>query len=147
MSGLREIWQWVQSEVILRPENTVDREFERISRIFERDNRLPLADILRSDTAEFLDFLGSRISELRDEPEADEEIGELERTVESLERSIEDILQPAIQGLVNLLGTPIRIAEEQVLPVIAAPVKVIEKEIAKTGIIESIKGFIRGLFS
>ena len=102
-----------------------------------------MADILRSDTAQFLDFLGSRISELRDEPETDEEIGEPEPAVESLERSLEGILQ----GAINLLGTPIRIAEEDVLPVIREPVRIIEQEIKKTGIIESIKGFIRGLFS
>ena len=128
MSGLREIIQWVESEIILDPENTVDEEFESISRIFERDNRLPLADILRDDTPEFLDFLGSRLSELRDEPETDEEIGELERRAESLERSIEDVLQPVTES-------------------VGAPIKVIQQEIKKTGIIESIKGFFRSIFS
>ncbi len=139
--------QYIKSEIILEPENNINSEFEDISRILKEHNRPALDKVFRRNKEEFLGFLRSRLSEQRDESETDEEIGELESTVESLERSIENILQPAIQGLANLLGTPIRIAEEQVLPVIAAPVKVIEKEIAKTGIIESIKGFIRGLFS
>ena len=128
MSGLREIIEWVESNWIFNPENTVDREFERISARFEKNHRSALADILRDDTPEFLDFLGSRLSELRDEPETDEEIGELERRAESLERSIEDVLQPVTES-------------------VGAPIKLIQQEIKKTGIIESIKGFIRGLFS
>ncbi len=142
VSGLREIWEWVQSEVILNPKNSVDREFESISRIFERDNRSPLADILREQQAEFLDLLGSRLSELRDEPEADEEAGEPEPAVESIERSLEGLLQ----GATNMLETPIRLLDERVLPIIREPVEIIEQEIKKTGIVESIKGFFRSLF-
>ena len=104
MSGLREIIEWVEREIILDPENPIDSELEDISRIFERDNRLPLADILRSDQAEFLDFLGSRLSELRDESEADEEITALEHRAESLERSIDNILQGAKNLLRRIFG-------------------------------------------
>ena len=111
MSGIREIIEWVERELILDPTKTVDKEFESISRIFERDNRSPLADILRDDTPEFLDFLGSRLSELRDEPEADEDIGELESRIESLERSITDVLSRSGEALVNILGTPIRLLD------------------------------------
>ncbi len=104
MSGLREIWQWVQSEVILIPENTVDVEFERISKIFTDDNRSALADILRSDTAEFLNLLGSRLSELRDEPEADKEIITFEPPITAFERSIENILEGARNLLRRIFG-------------------------------------------
>ncbi len=142
MSGLREIIEWVEREVILNPKNSIDREFESISRIFERDNRLPLADILRDDQAEFLDFLGSRLSELRDEPEADEEAGAPEPAAESIERSLEGLLQ----GATNMLETPIRLFDERVLPMIREPVEIIEQEIKKTGIIETVKGFFRSLF-
>ncbi len=142
MSGLREIIEWIQREVILNPENSIDREFESISRIFERDNRLPLADILRDDTPEFLDFLGSRLSELRDEPETDEEIGAPKRPTEPIERGIDDFLQ----GATNLLGTPMRLLDELVLPIIREPVRIVEAEIVKTGIVQSIKDFLRGLF-
>ncbi len=108
MSGLREIWEWVQREVILNPENTVDREFEEISTIFERDNRSALADILRGDTAEFLDLLGSRLSELRDEPETDEDFTDLEQRLGVIESGIEDVFRRFGETLTNILGTPIR---------------------------------------
>ncbi len=104
MSGLREIWQWVQREVILRPENTVDVEFERISRMFERDNRSPLADILREQQAEFLDLLGSRLSKLRDEPEADQETILFEPTITAFERSVTSILKGAGRFLRSLFS-------------------------------------------
>ena len=123
-----EILEWIESEVILNPENSLEREYADISAMFGKRNRSTLEHILGDNKKEFLDILGSRLSELRDEPETDEEIGELERRVESLERSIEELLQPVTET-------------------VGAPFKVIEQEIKKTGIIESIKGFIRGLFS
>ena len=104
MSGLREIWQWVQSEVILRPENTVDREFERISKMFEDDNRSALADILRDDSGEFLNLLGSRLSELRDRPETDEDIITFEPRITAFERSITNILEGAQNLLRRIFG-------------------------------------------
>ena len=104
MSGLREIIEWVKREIILDPAQSVDEQFEDISRIFERDNRSPLADILRSDTAEFLDFLGSRQTGVPDEPKADEDIRALERTVKPLERSVKDILQGARNLLRRIFG-------------------------------------------
>ena len=108
MSGLREIIEWVERELILNPENTVDREFEEISRIFEKDNRLPLADILRDDQGKFLDFLGSQLSELGDESETDEELEGLESRLESLERRIDELLERTSETVFNILGTPIR---------------------------------------
>ena len=143
MSGLREIIEWIKREVILDPENSVDREFESISTMFTKDKRSALADILRDDTPEFLEFLESRLAKLRDSPQADQEIETLESRVESLESSIESVLEGIIQGAVNMLGTPIRLADEAVTPIIR-PVII---EFKKTGIIESIKGFFRGLFS
>ncbi len=143
MSGLREIIEWVKREVILNPENSVNGEYQDISDIFEKDNRSSLDHILRGDKKEFLDFLGSRLSELRAEPKAGKEAETLESRVEAVESSIEELLQ----GAVNMLGTPIRIIDEQVLPIIREPIEIIEQEIKKTGIVESIKGFIRGLFS
>ena len=143
MSGLREIIEWVKREVILNPENSVNGEYQDISDIFEKDNRSSLDHILRGDKKEFLDFLGSRLSELRAEPKAGKEAETLESRVEAVESSIGELLK----GAVNLLGTPIRIIDEQVLPIIREPIEIIEQEIKKTGIIKSIKGFIRGLFS
>ena len=119
MSGLREIIEWVERELILDPTSTADREFEEISDIFERDNRSALADILRDDTGKFLEFLESRLSELPSEPETDKELEPLESRIRDLESDINEL--------------PKRVVET------------VSKE--PTGIIESIKGFLRGLFS
>ncbi len=146
MSGLREIIEWVKREIILNPKNTPLEEFEEISTIFERDDRSALVDILGTDTPEFLDFLGSRLSGVPDEPETDEEARAPERTTGIIERSIDDLLQ----GAANMLGTPIRLLDEIVRP-IERPIRMVIKEteiaVEKTGIIDSIKGFFRSLFS
>ena len=104
MSGLREIIEWVKREVILDPETDVNDEFEAISRIFERDNRSPLADILRDDQTEFLDFLGSRQAELRDRTKRDTEITALEQSVKPLEQSVNRILKGARNLLRRIFG-------------------------------------------
>jgi len=139
VSGLREIIEWVQREVILNPESTPDREFESISRIFKRDRRSALADILRDDTPEFLEFLESELSRERAKPETDEEAEPAQRGADIIERSLEDLLQ----GAENLLGTPIRLFDEIVRP-IERPIRLAVK---KTGIIDTVKGFFRSLFS
>ena len=108
MSGLREIIEWVERELILEPTNTVDEEFESISNIFERDNRSPLADILRDDTPEFLDFLESKLEEVQDQPETEEDLTDLKSRLGVLESQIEDILSRPVEILTNILGTPIR---------------------------------------
>ena len=104
MSGLREIIEWVEREVILDPAQSVDEQFEDISRIFERDNRSALADILRSDTAEFLDFLGSLQSRARAKPKTDEDIITFEPRITAFERSIENVLQGARNLLRRIFG-------------------------------------------
>ena len=104
MSGLREIIDWVKRDFILDPEADVNDEFERISRRFEKDNRSALADILRDDSAEFLNFLGSRQAKLRDRTQRDTEIKALERSVEPLERSITSFLKGARNLLRRIFG-------------------------------------------
>ena len=108
MSGLREIWEWVQREVILNPKNDTLDEFEEISTIFEKDDRSALVDILGDDTPKFLDLLGSRLSELRDEPETDEDFTDLEQRLGVIESGIEDVFRRFGETLTNILGTPIR---------------------------------------
>ena len=112
MSGLREIIEWIEREIILNPENSIDTEYEEISRIFERDNRSSLDHILRGDKEEFLDFLGSRLSELRDEPETDEEIGGFEQRLDVVEQGIEELSKGVARSL-NILGTPFFEIEEE----------------------------------
>ena len=141
--NLDELKRYIESEIILEPAQSVDEQFEDISRILKGDNRSAMDKILRRNKEELLDFLRSRLSELSDEPKTDEEAGALERAVEPLERSLEGVLQ----GATNLLETPIRLIDELVLPIIREPVRIIEEEVKKTGIIESVKGFFRSLFS
>ena len=138
-----ELRKFIESEVLLEPENSVNEEFEDISRILKRDNRPALDKVLRGNKKEFLDFIRSRLSGVSDEPETDESTGSIERAVEPIERGIDSLLQ----GATNLLGTPMRLLEELVLPIIREPVRIVEGEIVKTGIVQSIKGFLRGLFS
>ncbi len=121
MSGLREIIEWVEREVILDPTQSVDEQFEDISRMFEKDNRSALADILRDDTPEFLKFLESELSGARAEPEADKEIETLESRASDLERRISDVQQRITEGVEDVIKEP-------------------------TSIIGKITNFIRGLF-
>ncbi len=138
--NLDELKRYIESKIILEPENDINTEFENISRILKGDNRPALDKVLRRNKEEFLDFLGSRLSELRDVTKTDEEAGTLERTIEPIERGIDDILQ----GATNLLGTPIRLLDEIVRP-IERPIKIVQEE--TKGIVNSIKGFLRSLFS
>ncbi len=143
MSGLREIIEWVQREVILNPANSVDVEFESISRMFEKDNRSALADILRDDTPEFLEFLESRLSGASTITETDEEIKEPEPRAPELEPRIRELSQGIANGLANLLGTPMRTIDSIVTPIVRTVEEVIEEPIS---IIGRVSNFIRGLF-
>ncbi len=109
MSGLREIIEWVQREVILDPTQSVNEQFEDISRMFEKDNRSTLADILRDDQAKFLEFLESRLSGVRAEPEADEEITALEQRASELEQSIARVQDTISKGMEAVISEPISI--------------------------------------
>ncbi len=136
---IEDVKRYIERELILEPENDINSEFEDISRILKGDNRPAMDKVFRRNKKEFLDFLRSRPSELRDVTETDEDIEPLERTIETLERSITDLLQ----GAINLLGTPIRLTDEIIRP-IERPIRI---AVQKTGIIESIKGIFRSLFS
>ncbi len=61
MSGIAEIIDWVQQEIILKKDSTPEREFTDISEIFERNSRLPLADILGDESGEFFEYLENNI--------------------------------------------------------------------------------------
>ena len=104
-----DVKRYIERELILEPEKSIDSEFEDISRILKGDNRPALDKVFRRNKKEFLDFLRSSVSEPRDEPKADPSLEPLERTIETLERSIDDVLQ---RINVNMLGTPIRVIEE-----------------------------------
>ncbi len=90
MSGLSEIIDWVESEVILDPTNDVRGEFEDLSKMFEKRGRLPLSDILQEQEGEFLEFLESKQRDDNIE-EPDEELEGLERRLVDLERELERV--------------------------------------------------------
>ena len=121
MSGLREIIEWVKSEWIFNPENTSNEEFERISKRFKKNNRSALADILRDDSGEFLEFLESELSRAPPLPETDEEIERPEQRASSLERSLEGMERTISKGVEDVIAEP-------------------------TSIIGKITNFIRGMF-
>ncbi len=121
MSGLREIIEWVQREVILDPAQSVNEQFEDISRMFEEDNRSALADILRDDQGKFLEFLESRLSRDGAKSKADEEIETLESRASDLESRISEIQQRISEGVEAVIKEP-------------------------TSIIGKVTNFIRGLF-
>ncbi len=74
MSGLSEIIEWVQQEIILTRDSEPNDEFESISAIFEKDNRLPLADILGDESPKFLEYLENNIPRSPELPQIDAEI-------------------------------------------------------------------------
>ncbi len=90
MSGLNEIIQWVQSDVILDPAQTVDEQYADIAEFFKEDNRSPLDDILLNDKAEFLKFLESGEG-IQFEPEDEEETRDFEQRVDAVERGLNDL--------------------------------------------------------
>ena len=115
VSGLSEIIEWVEREVILDPDRDVRAEFEDISTLFEKDGRLPLSDILQEQEGEFLEFLESK---QRDESGEDssEDFRELEQRIETLESSISNILK----SITTEFGQIIRSAGDVVLPLVGS---------------------------
>ena len=93
MSGLNEIIDWVESEVVLDPANDVRREFEDISRLFEEDGRLPLSDILQEQEGQFLKYLEDRLSTEQFLSETDEDFGGFEQRINAIESTINRLFQ------------------------------------------------------
>ncbi len=88
MSGVNEIIDWVQQEIILETDSNPEREFTSISKIFERDSRLPLADILGDEQGEFFEYLENNIPRSKFLSSVDETIAESESILRKLERVI-----------------------------------------------------------
>ncbi len=102
MSGLNEIIQWVQSDVILDPTQSVDEQYADISRMFEKDNRSPLDDILLNDKKQFLEFLESREG-IQPESETEKTIREIESGISDVESGIAELPERA-EGILNRIG-------------------------------------------
>ncbi len=104
LSGLNEIIQWVQSDVILDPTQSAEQQYADISREFEKDNRSPLDDILLNDKEQFLEFLRSEQGK-QPEPETEEELGELEQRADALERGINELSASlGVESIITRIG-------------------------------------------
>ncbi len=56
-----EIFKWIDDNIELDLSRSSQQNFDDISEIFEKDNRLPLADILGSDAGELLERIEFKI--------------------------------------------------------------------------------------
>ncbi len=141
MSGLREIIQWLESEWIFNPENTVEQEYAEISAQFDKDNRLPLDDILGDDKAKLLDFIESKLARAPSITEDLKEIQELEQTADTLERRVRELF--------TIHGQIIRGKDSIVLPkgfVAIEPDIIAIEEIPEENILTKAFNFLKGLF-
>ena len=98
MSGEPEIEQWTEDEINIERGEDVQKVFEFIDREFQKEGRLPLADILGDELPKYMEYLEERTATSRE----DLDIEELEQRAASLEREIREL-----EGF-NILGTPIR---------------------------------------
>ncbi len=161
MSGLNEIIQWVQSEIILDPTQSVDEQFADISAEFKKDNRLPLADILLDELPQFFKFLESESGAFTEPTDGERfeplesRIRELESDIERVSRQVreEDIVRGGLDELFTEFGQIIRGRESVVLP---KGFKAVEPDIITREFIESFEpeqdiltkvvNFFKGLF-
>ncbi len=60
MSALASISDWVEDEIEIDCEQTVEQNFADINRIFTDDNRVPLEGILKGDLPDFMIFLADK---------------------------------------------------------------------------------------
>ena len=90
MSGEPEIEQWVEDQgfVIEEGENPFT-VFERIDKIFLKDGRLPLADILGEQLPQFMEYIERRTRTTR----ADIEIAESEGLIASVTKFLRGLFR------------------------------------------------------
>ncbi len=80
MSGLSEITQWIENNVDFVKGEDPLKAFDDISKMFEKDSRLPLADILGDQTPDLLEFIETQTETSRE----DVTINEMEMLLRSI---------------------------------------------------------------
>ena len=100
MSGEPEIEQWTDDNIIIQRGEDPQKVFEFIDKEFQKEGRLPLADILGDELPKYMQYLEERTATTRE----DLELEALEQRADSLERQIRELMSSSF----NLLGTPIR---------------------------------------
>ena len=93
-----EIFQWVEDNIDLDPNQSSEENFNDINKIFAEDGRSDLSNILGDEKPRFLEFIED---EIKQAPE-DFQISELDTQFARLEQELRDLT-----GF-NILGTPIR---------------------------------------
>ncbi len=88
MSGLAAIIDWIQHKIILTRDAEPQDEFVFISEQFEKDGRLPLADILGDEQGEFLEYLENNIPRSKQLSSIDESLEESQSLLDSVKSII-----------------------------------------------------------
>ena len=57
LSGLNEIIQWTEDNIDIDPSQNSEQNFNDINKVFEKDGRSDLSDILGEDKGKFLEYL------------------------------------------------------------------------------------------
>ncbi len=57
MSGEAEIEKWVEDNGLIIPDDSLESNYDAIAAIFDKDNRLPLDDILLDEKSKFESFI------------------------------------------------------------------------------------------
>ncbi len=61
MSGEPEIEKWIEDNDLIDPRESVQENYDRIAAIFEKDNRLPLDDILLDEKSILESWINNNI--------------------------------------------------------------------------------------
>ena len=164
MTDIEQIIEWTEQEIELDPNESVQEAFNGISEEFEGDQRLPLADILKEQKAQFLEYLKDRMAREQFLPQVDEGTDEQERRIVELESDIDRLSRPvqerdtvptrsgSIEEIFTEFGQIIRGVESVVLPkgfIAVEPDIIQRKEPSRFELndtLQAIVTFFRGLF-
>ncbi len=130
MTDIEQIIEWTEQEIDLTLTNTVQEEFNDISRDFTKNNRFPLADILTDQLPQYIKYLENRMAREQLDAETDEATDEQVSRVDELERDIEGLSRQIQQGNTFRAGTR----------------AVKESEFVLNDTLQGIVNFFKGLF-
>ncbi len=88
MSALASISDWVEDEIELDCEQTVEQNFADINKIFLDDNRVPLDKILKDDLPDFMIFLADK-----QQLDCNEELDDLDSLLDRLLDQADKLLE------------------------------------------------------
>ena len=102
MSALSSVIFWFdfESDFTFRANETPEKAFNRMSKIFERDGRSPLANILRDDMGAFFEYIEAGISRAQQIPEVESEFEGAIRGSKSAERQLKGFFK-SLKGLLR----------------------------------------------